>query len=230
MSLFRLRPLDKIARRLGPSLVWLYLHLLGKTQRLQVEGRDYLAETRRGNGPFLFAFWHNRLLFPVYLYRSTGVGVLISPSRDGEYIARTVERFGFTALRGSSYKNPSAGLAQLARHVRKGYSVAVTPDGPRGPRERAQPGVLELAKVSGIPVVPCAYSPGRRLTLRSWDGFIVPLPFCRAAVVYREPIHVPRDATREEMESLRCRLEQEINAATDRADFLVGRAGTKSEE
>jgi len=229
MKVLKSRFATSLLRVIGPSLVWTYLQLVGKTQQLEIEGQDHLKEIHEGGGPFLFAFWHNRLLFPAYLYRGTKVGVLVSPSRDGEYVARTMERFGLMPLRGSSWQGAAAGLLRLARHIRAGYSVAVTPDGPRGPREQVQLGVIQLAKTSGLPIIPCAYSPGRRIVLSSWDRFVIPLPFCRGAAVYREPIPVPGDADREQMNSLAVRLEAEIREATNRSEQMVGlRAGNEA--
>ena len=221
---------DRILRTVGPRLAWLYLHLVGKTQRLEVDGGDYLSEAARGDGPFILALWHSRLLYPVYPYRGTQLGALVSPSRDGEYIARTMERFGLVPLRGSSARGAAMGLLRLARHLSAGHCVAVTPDGPRGPREQVQLGVIELAKLTGVPIIPISYSPARRLTLNSWDRFIVPLPFCRAAVVYGEPISVPKEAGREEMELVRRRVQEEINEATRRSEMLLGRPVPKCED
>ena len=221
MKLFKSPFVDRILKTIGPWLAWLYLHVVGKTQRLQVEGRDYPSETIRGSGPFILAFWHSRLLFPIYLYRGTQFGALVSPSRDGEYIARTMECFGLEPLRGSSKRGAAEGLLKLARYLKKGYCVGVTPDGPRGPREQVQLGVIQLAKVTGIPIIPCSYSSARRIVLNSWDRFVVPLPCSRAVAVYREPIVVPSEASREEMELLRQRLQEEIHEATRRAEAIV---------
>jgi len=225
MKLLKHPVVTRILRVVGPRMVRIYLQLVGRTQRLRVEGRDYLPEVRRGGGPFLFAFWHNRLLFPAYLYRGTQTGVLVSPSRDGEYIALTMNQFGMVALRGSSAKHPALGLLKLVRHLKDGYCVAVTPDGPRGPKEQVQMGVVELSKISGIPVIPCAYAPSRRITLNSWDRFIIPLPFSTGAVIYREPISVPQNASGDQMEEIRRLLEEEIQAATHCAEELVRHEG-----
>ena len=225
MKLLKLPIVDRVLRAAGPRLVWLYLCIVGKTQRVQVEGRNYLAETLEGGGPFLFAFWHNRLLYPAHLYRGTKAGVLVSSSRDGEYIALTMERFGLIPLRGSSARGAATGLLGLARHLKAGYCVAVTPDGPRGPREQVQLGVIALSKMSGVPIVPCSYTPARKIALNSWDRFLIPLPFCRASVVYRDPITIPENAEREEMERLRLQLEEEICLATRRSEELAVKCG-----
>jgi len=220
-KLFKRPVVTRILHAVGPYIVRLYLQMVGRTQGLRVEGRNYLPEVRRGGGPFLFAFWHNRLLFPAYLYRGTQTGVLVSPSRDGEYIALTMKLFGMVPLRGSSAKDPALGLLKLVRHLRDGFCVAVTPDGPRGPREHVQMGVVELSKLSTVPVIPCAYAPSRRITLNSWDRFVIPLPFTTGAVVYREPISVPENASKEQMEEIRRQLEMEIRIATEQAEELA---------
>jgi lysophospholipid acyltransferase (LPLAT)-like uncharacterized protein len=146
--------------------------------------------------------------------------VLASRSRDGELVARWVTRFGLRAERGSSSRGGAAGLRALAAAVRAGEDVAVVPDGPRGPSERAQAGVIVLAQLTGAPVVPCGFAarPARRLG--SWDRLLVPLPFARAAAVFGKPTRVAPDADRE---IARADLERALREVTESADRLVRR-------
>jgi lysophospholipid acyltransferase (LPLAT)-like uncharacterized protein len=145
--------------------------------------------------------------------------VLASRSRDGELVARWVARFGLPVVRGSSSRGGAQALRGLARALRAGEDVAVVPDGPRGPRERLQAGLVVLAAATGAPVVPLGFAarPARRLA--SWDRFVVPCPFGRAALVFGEAIGVPRDADRE---AARARLEAALREVTATADRLVG--------
>jgi hypothetical protein len=147
------------------------------------------------------------------------VAILTSQSRDGELAARFVRRFGFLDVRGSSSRGGAIGLRHLVTLVAAGQDVAVVPDGPRGPRARLQPGVVALAALSGAPVVPIgvACRPARRL--RTWDEFLVPLPFARSAMVFGTPYPLRRDSDREQA---RVDLEQALADVTARADRAVG--------
>jgi lysophospholipid acyltransferase (LPLAT)-like uncharacterized protein len=146
------------------------------------------------------------------------VQVLASRSRDGELVAAVVRRVGLGTARGSSSRGGAAGLRALAATLRAGGDVAVVPDGPRGPRERVQPGVVALAALTGAPVVPLAFAahPARRLG--SWDRFLVPWPFARCAVVFGPPMAVARDADRE---AARREIERALADVTLAADRLA---------
>jgi lysophospholipid acyltransferase (LPLAT)-like uncharacterized protein len=142
--------------------------------------------------------------------------VLTSRSRDGEILARYVRRFGLEVVRGSTSRGGAVALRALTRAVRAGTDVAVVPDGPRGPRERVQPGVVHLAAATGAPVVPLAFAahPARRLS--TWDRFLVPLPFARAAVVFGQAATVAPDADRAASQAGLERALHDVTAAADR--------------
>jgi lysophospholipid acyltransferase (LPLAT)-like uncharacterized protein len=146
------------------------------------------------------------------------VRVLASRSRDGELVARWVARFGLTVVRGSSSRGGAEALRALAAAVRAGQDVAVVPDGPLGPRERVQAGIVVLAASTGAPIVPLAFAarPARRLA--SWDRFLVPLPFARAAVVFGTAATVSREVDRE---TARVGVEHALRDVTAMADRLV---------
>src|SRR5690606_30006805 len=134
----------------------------------------------RINGkPLLGLCWHGHLLVFAFRQRGAGLATLISQSKDGEYIARVVQRWGFTVLRGSSSRGGSGALRSMVRVLRDGQSLAVTPDGPRGPRRRLKPGSLLAARMSGVPILPTAAAATRAWWLGGWDRFLVPKPLAR---------------------------------------------------
>jgi lysophospholipid acyltransferase (LPLAT)-like uncharacterized protein len=170
----------------------------------------------------IYTVWHGQILLLPYLYgRRFRIHALTSRSRDGEILSRFVQGFGMRVERGSSSREGARALRALARVVRdESASVVIVPDGPRGPRHVAQSGAVVLAKLTGAPIVPVAFGALPRRVLRSWDGFIVPRPFARAAVVFGALITVPRDADRDVIEAKRRDLEaalQEVTALADRA-------------
>lgn len=209
----------------APPSMAAVVRLLGVTLRLRVSGIEPLLPYWSAGRPLIYAMWHGRILMVPWLNarlrRTRGARaprVLASRSADGELVARFVRRFGLAVVRGSSSRGGAAALRGLVAALETSEDVAVVPDGPRGPRERAQVGVVALAALSGAPVVPLAFAarPARRLA--TWDRFLVPAPFARAAAVFGTPLSVPRDADREGM---RAEVERALNAVTAAADRLV---------
>ncbi|GAB6064081.1 lysophospholipid acyltransferase family protein [Deferrisoma palaeochoriense] len=195
-----------------------YLRLVGRTTRYRVTGFDR-AERLRREGPVVWAFWHNRLLGPLLPYAGQGVGVVISRSADGELISRIVERFGYVPIRGSSSRGGAAALRGVLRHLAAGGDVALTPDGPRGPRYRVQPGAAAAAMRSGVPLIPVGAAFTRRWAAPSWDRFQVPLPFGRAEIVLGPPLRFGRG---EDLVEVCEEIRRALDRATARADARVG--------
>jgi lysophospholipid acyltransferase (LPLAT)-like uncharacterized protein len=191
--------------------------------RLRRHGDAAVRAWEQAGERFILAFWHRHLLLMPYAYRGRRITVLISRSRDGELIARTVARFGIHAARGSSgppEKGGTLGLRELLRRARQGYDLAFTPDGPRGPLGVVQPGVILAAAATGFPVQPVAIAASRARRLRSWDRFLVPLPLATVHVVYGEPLSVPRGA---EPAAAATELGRRLDAAEAAAEELAKR-------
>jgi len=159
-----------------------------------------------------------------YAYRGTKMTVLTSRSRDGELISRALGSLGIETSRGSSSRGGAMGLRDLVRRARSGSDLAVTPDGPRGPLRKVQPGTVLAAAVCDLPVVPVALAARPAAEWPSWDRLVVPLPFGRVEVVFGAPLRVPRDADPAEWGP---RIEAALNACESRATELArgGRAG-----
>ncbi len=177
---------------------------------------------RRDGKPLLGLCWHGHLLVFAYYHRHAGLATLISQSRDGEYIARVTERWGYTVVRGSSSRGGTGALREMVRVMRAGHSLAVTPDGPRGPRRKLKPGALLAARLSGVPVIPTAAAATRAWWLGGWDRFLVPKPLARVRLVYGEPRTIPRDADDAMLATVGLELEAELNALTARAEHGLG--------
>ncbi|MGQ4810232.1 hypothetical protein NKDENANG_03681 [Candidatus Entotheonellaceae bacterium PAL068K] len=168
--------------------------------------------------PCLVAFWHGRLLYLLPLYRRQHATVLVSRSRDGEFISQIIERFGMQPTRGSSSRGGVRALSEMVVKVRGGYHAAFTPDGPRGPRYRVQPGIVLVAKKTGAAILPITYNAQWKKVLRSWDRFVIPLPFSRIVVVYGEPIYVPAGASAGTLRAKRQEIEASLRRITEIAD------------
>jgi lysophospholipid acyltransferase (LPLAT)-like uncharacterized protein len=199
---------------------------LGATLRLNEDGVSALEPLWAARRPLIYVTWHGRILMIPWLTarlrRLRGarrVRVLASRSRDGELMASFAARFELAVVRGSSSRGGVEALGALVRAVRTGEDVAVVPDGPRGPAQRLQGGVVVLAAVTGAPVVPVGFAARPAHRLASWDRLLVPYPFARAAVVFGKPVSVARDAHRE---TSRGDLERLLCEVTETADRLVG--------
>lgn len=142
---------------------------------------------------FILAFWHECVLMALHSRWRIPMKAIISRSKDGEIVTQAVARFGAEAARGSSSRGGEVALREILREVRAGKNIAVTPDGPKGPRRVVKEGIVFIAQSSGLPIVPFHFAAKRKKLLRSWDRHIVPMPFTRALFVYGEPIFVPRD-------------------------------------
>jgi hypothetical protein len=159
----------------------------------------------------IYAFWHETILIPTAF--RIRVRILISQHADGELIAQVCRFLGFGAVRGSTTRGGGPALLALQRHSREAH-LAVTPDGPRGPRRRVQPGLILLASVTGLPIVAFGVGYSRAWRARSWDRFAVPLPWSAAHCVVTPAIHVPPRLSRPELERYRRLVEDWMQDAT----------------
>ena len=177
------------------------IRLLARTWRIEAHNAEVYQALRREAKPFVFAFWHGTMLPLLWRHRGEGVSVLVSLHKDGEIIARICHALGFRTLRGSTTRGGGRALLGLVRELEAGYEVAVTPDGPKGPRHQFAPGTLMAAQRAGAPVMPIGVHCASAWHLKSWDRFLIPKPFARVVVVYGQPTLVagstPREATAE---------------------------------
>ena len=212
------------------NLIGLYIWLVHKTSRWQVVGGDTLNHFLKQKKPVIAAAWHGRIGMLAYTVPTPQVvRVLVSNHRDGELIAGVIKLFGYKSIRGSTrdeakpkQKGGMKALRLMTRAITEGHTIFITPDGPRGPRMRASQGIIKLAQLTGVPILPFSYSMRHRRVAHSWDKFIIPRPFSRGIFVWGEPIYVPRDADDAALAGLRRRVEDELNAITRKADEMVG--------
>jgi lysophospholipid acyltransferase (LPLAT)-like uncharacterized protein len=204
--------------RLGPGVAFFLIKFLQWTMNIEeVNGERIRGLWERGENA-IGVFWHGRLLMTPLVYGGRGLQILISRHRDGELTSRTVRYFGLGTIRGSSTRGGIAGIKGLVRALQKGYDVAIAPDGPRGPRCKVQPGVIQVAKLSGRPIFPFTFSATPRKVLHTWDRFIIPLPFSRGVFVWGEPIWVDHAEGEEGMKQKALVLERRLQEITERAD------------
>ena len=211
MGSFSKRLRDSLTLSLLPPVGYLLIKSLALTMRIEEKGQEVIATFDRERRPFISAFWHGHLLMMLISPYRRHAKALISHHRDGELISRVVRLFGLGSVRGSTTRGGIQALKEAIRTVRQGYKVVVTPDGPKGPRHVVQPGVIELARVTGVPIIPVAFSSTRKKVFASWDRFILPYPFSKGVFYYGEAFYVERRISREELEVKRRELEEQLN-------------------
>lgn len=211
-----------LAGRAAARLLYTLIRTLDGTLRYRLDdpsGGLRVAHAGRG----IFAIWHNRLALSLRIYQrfvlrpreSRRMAAIVSASRDGGILARVLELFEVQPVRGSSSRRGPQAVLEMVSWAERGLDLAITPDGPRGPRYRAQPGAIDVAAVSGLPIVPVSFDVSRCLIIKSWDRFVVPLPFARCVVRFGPALTVPRELDDARRETLRCELQDRLAAITD---------------
>ena len=211
-----------LVRAVGVSGAWVIRRLVG-TNRFHFRYADPAtdpAEARLSGQRYIYAFFHEVMLFPAYYWAWPEMQILISDHRDGELITQVVRRLGFGVVRGSTTRNGMRALREMTHRVDRGH-LCVTPDGPKGPRRHVHQGLAYLSSRTALPVVGAGMAFKRPWRAHSWDRFAVPRPFAAACCVVPEPLLVPPDADRQTIESCRLEIERRMQAATREAEDWV---------
>jgi lysophospholipid acyltransferase (LPLAT)-like uncharacterized protein len=187
---------------------YLAIRLLGPTIRFAVSWEEGSPKSL-AERPFIYSFWHNCMIPAMYWCRDLRVRVMSSDSFDGEYTGRIMQKFGFVKVRGSSSKGAVRALLGMRRELEQGWTVAFTIDGPKGPRYVAKPGPVVLSRSTGAPMVVFHIAVDRAWILKTWDGCMIPKPFCRALMRVSRQIPVPPDGGDERyLQELQCALDR----------------------
>ncbi len=206
----------KLVSWLGPWLAFWIIKLLGRTMRL-VEIHPEIPRSFWEKGiPVIGALWHGRLLMMPIIYKGKKLSFLVSPHRDGQVMGKALKRFGFHAILGSTTRKGFSGFKQMVRA--HGSDIGIVPDGPRGPRQQVQIGVIELARRTGNPILPLTFSASKKKIFKTWDRFLLPYPFSKGVFVWGDPIYVDRNGDRDYLEEKRLLLERKLNELTEEAD------------
>ncbi len=183
--------------RVAGFLLGSFIRLLTKTLRVRITDDSGLLSDPPQHG-LIWMFWHNRMLIVPGLYsrytrKFRQAAVLTSASRDGAMLASVMRRFGLEAVRGSSSRRGAQAMIECRRLLKKNYYIGITPDGPRGPVYEMQPGVVQLARLCAVPIVPITVEYEKSWRLKSWDRFFIPKPFSVVRVRFLPFVHVPDD-------------------------------------
>jgi len=223
-SRWRLLRDAKLVQRWGPRLAAWILCAIAATMRREDVGLEHPRGVLRRGERAIVAFWHGRLLMMPFVYPGEPTAILISQHRDGEVIAQVAEQLGLSVVRGSATRGAVRAFREMLQALRGGSHVVITPDGPRGPRQQLKPGVVELARLSGMPILPVAFGAWPRKVLQSWDRFLVPLPFGRGVYVWGEPIYIPADADHAALQTYEKAVQECLDGLVAQADARAARS------
>jgi hypothetical protein len=201
---------------IGWAGAWFLRGWMG-TLRVHIDADDFSLDPRAGARGNIFCIWHENILVGSYLCRGCRMPVLISRSRDGEYISRIVEQLGFRPIRGSTSRGGAMAALSVLRQE-GAANLAITPDGPRGPRRRLHPGAVFLASRTGMKLVATGVAYAHAGRSKSWDRMAFPLPFSRVVVSAGAAIEVPPDADAEALAECGVQFEAAMHRMTERAE------------
>jgi lysophospholipid acyltransferase (LPLAT)-like uncharacterized protein len=201
------------------AAVFSLIRLLGPTLRYEVLGWQH-AERVYGSGKrCIWAFWHRVIIPIVWWHRNHGTVVMNTTAFDGQWTRKVIEWLGFGTAQGSSSRGGLRGLAVMARRLEEGVDCAFTIDGPRGPRYMAKPGPVMLARKTGCPVMVFHIGVDRGKTFtKTWDHFLLPMPFARTVILFAAPIYVPAHADQQMLEAKHAEMQRELERVRDIAE------------
>lgn len=204
-------------------LAALLLRAVGATWRIRLEGDNPLDDRGLDGHAKIGALWHRNILTAAYCFRDSGFVIGVSASRDGDLISTVLRGLGYAPpARGSSSRGGAAALRGLVRAARRGTTVAVVADGPRGPARCTKAGVAELARLADVPITPVCLTARPAWHFGSWDGTLLPLPFARVVCSFGASLSMPKNGTRADLEVVCRQLDEVLNGTTDELDARLG--------
>ena len=197
------------------GVVYLWCGTLRK-KNLNSEAEDQIKSL---TGPYILTLWHGRIFYLFYYLRNRpDYFLLISPSADGNLLAKLAHLMGYSVIRGSTFKKAVAAARSLIRILRDGQRIIIIADGSRGPCCVAQSGSVQLAGITKLPLFPMTFSAKNKVVLNTWDKFILPLPFTRCSINFGSPIYIASRSSEELVEEKRLELETQLNQLSSKCD------------
>ena len=199
-----------ILRFTGNYFLFNAVNVLCKTLRITFVNKEVIDELEKQKN-YVFGFWHGTMLLPWYLNRNKKFAALTSKSKDGNLLAKILKNWKYEVVRGSSSVGGEVALGIMVDYAKNNYSIAITPDGPRGPLHKMKAGAVITAKKSGIPLVLVGIGFEKKRILKSWDKFEIPKMFSRVKVIYSEPIYVDKNLSYDETSKIIEFCENKLN-------------------
>lgn len=200
-----------LLRFLGEHFLYFALTALCKSLKIKKQNHEVIENLIKKNQNYVLAFWHGTMILPWYLHGSAGFAALTSKSKDGDLLAKILKKWKFKVVRGSSSTGGDVALGIMVDYAKNNYSIAITPDGPRGPKQKFKAGAVITAKKSGIPVVLAGVGFKKKKTLSNWDQFEIPYFFTTAKIIYSKPIYVQENLSYEDTSAVISSCDEELN-------------------
>ncbi len=207
-------------RFIGNHFLYYAVNVLCKSLKFNYTNKNIIDELERQNKNFVLAFWHGSMLLPWYLFKNKNFVALTSQSKDGDLLARILKRWNYDVVRGSSSKGGEVALGIMVDYAKNKSSIAITPDGPKGPPHQFKAGAVIIAKRSGLPVVLAAVGVKRKRNLKSWDSFEIPKLFSPANVLFSEPMYVDEKLNHDEISQAIKNCEIKLNELSFKANLF----------
>ncbi|MCX6168786.1 MAG: lysophospholipid acyltransferase family protein [Ignavibacteriales bacterium] len=200
-----------VLRYIGIRFASAAIRLLLRSLRITTVNGESLSRLQQEKKNFVTAFWHGSMMIGWFIHRNDNASALVSQSKDGDVLASILEKWNYHVVRGSSSTGGSDALTVMILLIREGYSLAITPDGPRGPIYNMKAGAVITAKKSNVPLFLVGIGIKKKFVLKSWDRFEVPKPFSKVVVVYSEPIYIDQNLSHEETNQKIIECEELLN-------------------
>ncbi len=207
-----------VLRFFGNHLLVSAISVLCKTLKIILINDDAIKRLEKENQNFVLAFWHGTMIVPWYVHRNKNFVALISKSKDGDMLANLLKHWNYTVVRGSSSKGGNVALGVMIDYAKNKSSVAITPDGPRGPIHKLKPGAVITAKKSNAPLALAGIGVNKKRILKSWDKFEIPKMFSTVKVVYSDPIYIDKNLSFEETSKIIDECEQKLSRLQNEAE------------
>jgi lysophospholipid acyltransferase (LPLAT)-like uncharacterized protein len=207
-------------RFLGNFVLYYLINVLCKSLKITVKNKPVTGNPESNNRKYVFAFWHGTMLLPWFMHRDQKFAALTSQSKDGDLLARILKKWNYQVIRGSSSKGGDTALGIMVDFASNGYSVSITPDGPRGPAYKLKAGAVIAAKKSGLPLVLAGVGYMKKRNLKSWDSFSVPKFFSRAQIIYSDPVYIDKELSYEETSAVIKQCEDKLNELQREAELF----------
>ncbi len=215
MKLRKLR--QDTLRVLGNVFLLGLVNVLCKTLRITFVNRKAAEDLENEGKNYVLAFWHGTMLLPWYLNRKKNFAALTSKSKDGDLLAKILKHWKYEVVRGSSSTGGNVALGIMIDYAKNNSSIAITPDGPRGPVHKMKAGAVITAKKSGLPLVLCGIGIKKKKNLKSWDSFEVPVPFTKVNVIFSDPVYTDGTLDYEGTSKIILECEAKLNDLQSRA-------------
>ena len=209
---------QRITLAILPPVIATGIRALARPAAIEIRNEEHLADTLSTQGKAILGVWHENIMFGACRYRGTNYHAITSESFDGEIAVRVMRQFGMDAVRGSSSNGPLTVMRRLVKALELIDVVGLTPDGPRGPRRIAKPGIAILASRTGVSIVPNAFAVSRGWRLKSWDRMLIPKPFSKVVCLYGAPIPPPTKGSKSAIKATTHELENRLNELQEKLE------------